>query len=185
MKNIQFNSLLVKNQATAKISNDELHQHKNFVMKSISLFTVFIFCFLQSFAINTTLRDTVPANIKNYTKAQFLSEYGKDETSQKIIRYYFYRSKNARISLYIFPALTMVTTILGILLVTSNGGGLAGIVGIGALLYAVSFIFGFFEALNNRKKYSPIKLYNQLINYHAGNPLPKKLKRQIRFFIRK
>ena len=88
-------------------------------------------------------------------------------------------------SLYIFPALTVVTTIFGVSVITGKGGGLSVLVGAAALLYAVIFIFGFFQGLNRRKKYSPLKLYEQLMNYHAGNPLPKKLKRQIKYFTRK
>jgi hypothetical protein len=154
-------------------------------MKSIIILP---FCFLfiyQSFTSNFVLTDTIPQNINKYTKEQFLKEYGTDEISVKIIRYYFYRSKNAKNSLYIFSALTVVTAIFGISLLTATGGGLSVLLGAGALVYTVSFIFGFFQGLKRIKKYSPLKLYEQLLDYQAGNPLPKKLKRQIRYFTRK
>ena len=154
-------------------------------MKKITLLP---FCFLfvfNSFASNYAIADTIPHNINKYSKVEFLSEFGKDETSQKIIRYYFYRSKNAKHSRYIFPALTVVTTIFGVSVITGNGGGLSVLVGAAALLYAVSFVYGFFKALNNRKKYAPIKLYKLLMDYQLGKPLPKKLKRQIKYFTRK
>ncbi len=86
----------------------------------------------------------------------------------------------------IFPALTVVTAVFGVSLITGMGGGGLGIlIGMGALLYALGFVYIFFEALNNRKQYAPLKLFYRLIHYQAGYPLPKKLKRQIRFFTRK
>ncbi len=153
-------------------------------MKSTALFTVLLFCLLQSFAINKPARDTIPNNIKNYSKEQFLKEFGKDETSQKLIRYYFYRSKNAKQSLYIFPALTTLSLIYGIGISTGTGGGYAVLVSTGAFLFAIGFLIISIEACVNRKKYSPQKLHEQLLNYQAGNPLPKKLKRQIKYFTR-
>jgi hypothetical protein len=70
--------------------------------------TVLIFT-LQFFTATAAVKDTIPANIKNYSKEQFLKEFGKDETSEKLIRYYFYRSKKAKQSIFIFSGLTLLT----------------------------------------------------------------------------
>jgi hypothetical protein len=155
-------------------------------MRVISLFTVSILCLLQSFAISTSVRDTIPGNIKKYSKAQFLSEFGKDETSQKIIRYYFYRNKNARQSQYIFPVLAALSTGYGIAMSSgsSGGGGYGVLIGIGAFFFAISFSIISIQAFTNHRKYSPQKLYKQLMDYQSGKPLPKKLKRQIKYFTR-
>ncbi len=52
-------------------------------MKSITTFTVSVLFFLKDFALNATVRDTVPANINNYTKAQFLKELVKMKHRKK------------------------------------------------------------------------------------------------------
>lgn len=158
-------------------------------MKSLSVFAFYILCLLQPLNGNAAIRDTIPTNIKNYSKEQFLKEYGKDETSQKIIRYYFYRSKNAKQSLYIFPTLTLLSGIyFAVLSKQSYPGTLddgyifLGILSIGYV--AAMFLALSIQAAVNHKKYSPQKLYEQLKNYQTGKPLPKKLKRQIKYFRR-
>jgi hypothetical protein len=70
--------------------------------------TFFLFT-LQFFTATAAVKDTIPANIKNYSKEQFLKEFGKDETSEKLIHYYFYRSKKAKQSIFIFSGLTLLT----------------------------------------------------------------------------
>lgn len=159
-------------------------------MKKITLSAAFILLFASLFASSGIIKDTIPANINKYTKEQFLKEYAKDETSEKMIRYYFYRSKNAKQSQYIFPALTVLSGIYLALLANEpypgtpdDGYIFLSLLAVGEFVAALLIIS--IQAFINRKKYSPEKLYRQLMDYQAGNPLPKKLKRQIRYFNRK
>ncbi len=151
-------------------------------MKSISLFTVSIFYFLHLFAINKPVRDTIPSNIKNYTQAQFLTEFGKDETSKKIINNYFQKRKNTKNRIFAFSALTLLGTVFSVHLLSGLQTIYTFFSGIFVALFSISFLFGLINALTNRRKYSLQKLYRLMVKYQAGNPLSKKIKRQIEYF---
>ncbi len=151
-------------------------------MKSISLFTVSLFCLLQSFAINKPVRDTVPNNIKNYSKEQFLKEFGKDEISEKMIRFYFYERKRSKGRMNVFTSLTVATAVFGVLLISGPVSGYGFLLALGAFAFSIAFFCSFLEASDNRRKYSPESLYKKLMDYQAGKPLSKRLKRQLKYF---
>ena len=156
-------------------------------MKTISFLTAFLIFFAASFASNNFLKDTTPPNINKYTKELFLNKYGSDETSQKLIRYYYAKHKSAKKSLYFFPALIVLS---GIYLAVLSGASYPGTADDGYIFLAilgVGYVVSLFLMLSilawvNRKKYSPQKLYNKVIDYQGGKPLSNKLKRKIKFF---
>ncbi len=129
---------------------------------------------MHSFAINKPVKDTIPSNIKNYTQAQFLNEFGKDETSKKIIRNYFYKRKNIKNRIFGFSALTLLGTVFCIHLLSGLQTIYSLFSGIFVALFSISFLFSLINALIKHRKYSLQKLYRLIMNYQAGNPLSKK-----------
>lgn len=151
-------------------------------MKSLSVFTFYFLCLLQPLISNAAIHDTIPAKIKYYTKEQFLKEFGKDETSEKMIGFYFQEHKKAKRRIYVFSGLTLLGIIYGIVQLSDKTSGLGFLIGVAVLLYTVGFLYGIIESIINRRKYSPEGLYKKLMDYQVGNPLSKKLKRQLKYF---
>ncbi len=121
-------------------------------MKLLSTFAVCILCLLQPLKSIGAIRDTILTNIKNYTKEQFLKEYGKDETSEKIIDFYFQQYKKTKTRIYVFTTLTLGSTAFAVYGLTPPLYFYSFASGLIAAFFAIAFFYGVIEAIINRNK---------------------------------
>jgi hypothetical protein len=133
------------------------------------------------------LYDTAGKNNKPWKKNEneFLSEYGKDDSSRALIRFFFDRRKLARRLILIPFAIDLTfASALGIYVLVRMGAYLSYPWAIASLFLIFASITLFIVAAATGMRYSRKRLYYILLKYESGYPLSTKWAKKNRFFKR-
>ena len=113
------------------------------------------------------------------SQQQFLDQYGTDDSSRALIKYYFQRRNAAKWILY-YGAGTGAVSAIAYALIWAGAGSATGLGAIFAIIIVLSGLFtGAIFALTGLLfllTYSRKKLFRLLKNYHRGNGIPKKIR---------
>ena len=155
-------------------------------MKRILFLLAFCFLFQISFSAISLWNDSIPTKTHHLSKQDFLNNYGTDDSSRALVKYYFKRNKKAKFNAAIFTSIGVLSSFAfdRIILKNSSGGWsviVALIIGIplGLLIFesAIIVAFNIFRWIRFSKK----NLIKQSERYRAGEALPKRIVRDRRF----
>jgi hypothetical protein len=139
----------------------------------------FLFSSVNTFATVPQTDTVYKSKLHKISKKEFLDQYGYDDSTRALIRYFFKDRSKSKKSLIIFGGVTLLAAIVAL----NDGPGNTLLIGVYiacillVLLGSIIVLFNIYFLVSNSRK----KLYRILQAYQNNTPLPKKIVQQSLF----